>query len=191
MRRSEIQRTTRETVVRVLWDLDVSSPPIVKTGSGFLDHMLEQLWHHSGTTLEVECKGDTHIDLHHSVENIAISMGKALAEAVGNKAGIERYGFYLVAMDEALARCTLDLAGRFHLEYNATFAKDRVGDLEIELVEHFFRSLAENAAMTLHLDLERGTNNHHGVEALFKAFARALAMAIGPARDGAKGIPST
>ena len=167
MRRSEIQRTTRETVVRVLWDLDVSSPPVAKTGSGFLDHMLEQLGHHSGTTLEVECKGDTHIDLHHSVEDIAISMGKALAEAVGDKSGIERYGFYLVAMDEALARCTLDLS------------------------EHFFRSLAENASLTLHLDLERGTNTHHGVEALFKAFARALAMAIGPARSGAKGIPST
>jgi imidazoleglycerol phosphate dehydratase HisB len=153
--------------------------------------MLEQLGHHSGTALEVECKGDRHIDLHHSVEDIAISMGKALREAVGNKAGIERYGFYLVAMDEALARCTLDLSGRFHLEYRAVFAKDRVGDLEIELVEHFFRSLAENAAMTLHLDLERGTNVHHGVEALFKAFARALAMAIGPTRGGAKGIPST
>jgi len=191
MRRSEIHRTTRETKVRVLWDLDISAIPVVRTGSGFLDHMLEQLGHHSGTTLEVECKGDTHIDLHHSVEDIAISMGKALAEAVGDKAGIERYGFYLLAMDEALARCTMDLSGRFHLEYRATFAKDRVGDLEIELVEHFFRSLAENASLTLHLDLERGTNTHHGVEALFKAFARALAMAIGPARNGAKGIPST
>lgn len=191
MRRSEIHRTTRETKVRVLWDLDASSAPLARTGSGFLDHMLEQLGHHSGTALEVECEGDTHIDLHHSVEDIAIAMGKALKEAVGDKAGIERYGFYLVAMDEALARCTLDLSGRFHLEYDAMFAKDRVGDLEIELVEHFFRSLAENAAMTLHLDLERGTNAHHGVEALFKAFARALAMAIGPARSGAKGIPST
>jgi imidazoleglycerol-phosphate dehydratase len=191
MRRSEIIRKTRETEIRVLWDLDRAEAPKVSSGSGFLDHMLEQLGHHSGTTLQVDCKGDVHIDLHHSVEDVAISMGKALREAVGDKAGIERYGFYLVAMDEALARCTLDLSGRFHLEWRAEFAKDRVGDLEIELVEHFFRSLAENAAMTLHLDLERGTSAHHGVEALFKAFARALSMAIGPARNGSKGVPST
>ena len=191
MRRSEIRRDTRETQVLVTWDLDNSSPARCSTGSGFLDHMLEQLGHHSGTTLMVDCKGDVHIDLHHSVEDIAISMGKALKEAVGDKAGIERYGFYLVAMDESLARCTLDLSGRFHLEYRAAFAKDRVGDLETELVEHFFRSLAENSGMTLHLDLERSTNGHHGVEALFKAFARALAMAIGPSRSGSKGVPST
>jgi imidazoleglycerol-phosphate dehydratase/histidinol-phosphatase len=191
MRRSEIERKTRETRVKVVWDLDRPATPKAGTGSGFLDHMLEQLGLHSGTGLEVECAGDTHIDMHHSVEDTAIAMGKALREAVGDKAGIERYGFYQVAMDEALARCALDLSGRFHLEYRANFSKDRVGDLEIELVEHFFRSLAENAGMTLHLDLERGTNAHHGVESMFKAFARALAMAIGPARNGDKGIPST
>jgi imidazoleglycerol phosphate dehydratase HisB len=153
--------------------------------------MLEQLGHHSGTALEVQCQGDVHVDLHHSVEDVAISLGKALREAVGDKAGIERYGFYLVAMDESLARCALDLSGRFHLQYQAAFSTDRVGDLEITLVEHFFRSLAENAGLTLHLDLVRGTDAHHGVEALFKAFARALAMAIGPARNGSKGVPST
>ena len=191
MRRSEIQRTTRETKVRVLWDLDVPGPAKCASGSGFLDHMLEQLGHHSGTSLQVDCSGDVHVDLHHSVEDVAIALGQALKEAIGDKAGIERYGFYLVAMDEALARCALDLSGRFHLEYKADFAKDRVGDLDIELVEHFFGSLAENAGMTLHLDLERGTNAHHGVEALFKAFARALAMALGPSRSGLSGVPST
>ena len=177
--------------MKVVWDLDKPAQPSCRSGSGFLDHMLEQLGHHSGTALEVQCKGDVHVDLHHSVEDVAISLGKALREAVGDKAGIERYGFYLVAMDESLARCTLDLSGRFHLQYSAAFSTDRVGDLEITLVEHFFRSLAENAGMTLHLDLERGTDAHHGVEALFKAFARALAMAIGPARNGSKGVPST
>lgn len=191
MRNAEIDRKTRETDVRVKWNLDAAGAPIAKSGSGFLDHMLEQLGHHSGTTLSVECSGDTHIDLHHSVEDVAITLGKALRDALGDKAGIERYGFYSVAMDEALARCTLDLSGRFHLEYHCPIARESVGDLDIELVEHFFRSLAEHAGMTLHLDLERGHNAHHCVEGLFKAFARALAMAIGPSRIGAKGIPST
>jgi imidazoleglycerol-phosphate dehydratase len=139
----------------------------------------------------VECKGDVHIDLHHSVEDLAISLGKALREAVGDKAGIERYGFYSVAMDEALAHCTLDLSNRFHLEYHCPISKEMVGDLDIELVEHFFRSFAENAGMTLHLRLEQGKNAHHCVEALFKSFARALAMDIGPARNGLTGVPST
>ena len=191
MRSAEIDRKTRETEVHVKWNLDRHDAPHAKSGSGFLDHMLEQLGQHSGTALSVECKGDVQIDLHHSVEDIAISLGKALREAVGDKAGIERYGFYSVAMDEALAHCTLDLSGRFHLEYHCPIEKDSVGDLEIELVEHFFRSVAENAGMTLHLRLEQGKNAHHCVEAMFKSFARALAMAIGPARNGLKGVPST
>jgi len=191
MRTAEISRKTKETDITVRWNLDAAGIPVVKSGSGFLDHMLEQLGHHSGTTLFVECDGDTHIDLHHSVEDIAISLGRALLQALGDKAGIERYGFYSVAMDEALARCTLDLSGRFHLAYACPISRDKVGDLDVELVEHFFHSLAENSKMTLHLDLERGQNAHHCVEALFKAFARALAMSIGPARNGSKDIPST
>ena len=191
MRSAEIHRKTNETDVRVTWNLDRPEAPRAKSGSGFLDHMLEQLGHHSGTALSVECVGDTHIDLHHSIEDLAIALGKALREAVGDKAGIERYGFYSVAMDEALAHCTLDLSGRFHLEYHCPVARESVGDLDLELVEHFFRSLAENAGMTLHLRLERGQNAHHCVEAIFKAFARALAMSIGPARNGSKGVPST
>lgn len=190
MREATATRQTRETRVQASWNLDQAGAPKIRTGSGFLDHMLEQLGAHSGTTLVVDCQGDTHIDLHHSVEDIAIVLGKLLKEALGDKAGIERYGFYMVAMDEALARCALDLSGRFHLEWAVEIARPTVGDLDIELVEHFFRSLAENASMTLHLDLLRHRNAHHAVEGLFKAFARALAMAIGPARSGS-GIPST
>jgi len=190
MREASITRQTRETRVQASWNLDRSGAPAIRTGSGFLDHMLEQLGTHSGTTLAVDCQGDTHIDLHHSVEDIAIVLGKVLKEALGDKTGIERYGFYLVAMDETLARCVLDLSGRFHLEWHAEIAGTKVGDLDLELVEHFFRSLAENASMTLHLDLLRHRNAHHAVEGLFKAFARALSMAIGPSRTGT-GIPST
>lgn len=191
MREASTTRETRETRVEASWNLDRFEAPRISTGSGFLDHMLEQLGTHSGTALSVACKGDTHIDLHHSVEDIAIVLGKLLKEALGNKAGIERYGFYMVAMDETLARCALDLSGRFHLEWGAQIAGTKVGDLDLELVEHFFRSLAENSSMTLHMDLLRHRNAHHAVEGLFKAFAHALAMAIGPSRTGSKSIPST
>lgn len=190
MREAKAVRQTRETLVEASWNLDSPGAPKVRTGSGFLDHMLEQLGTHSGTTLHVDCQGDTHIDLHHSVEDIAIVLGKLLKEAVGDKSGIERYGFYMVAMDEALARCALDLSGRFHLEWAVEISRPVVGDLEVELVEHFFRSLAENASITLHMDLLRHRNAHHAVEGLFKAFARALAMAIGPSRSGLV-MPST
>lgn len=190
MREATTIRETRETRVQASWNLDRSEAPRVSTGSGFLDHMLEQLGTHSGTSLKVECKGDVHVDLHHSVEDIGIVLGKLLKEAVGNKNGIERYGFYMVPMDEALARCALDLSGRFHLEWAVSIPCQKVGDLEIELVEHFFRSLAENASMTLHIDLLRHRNAHHAVEGIFKAFAHALAMAVGPSRWN-QGIPST
>jgi imidazoleglycerol-phosphate dehydratase len=190
MREASTTRETRETRIEASWNLDRSEPASASTGSGFLDHMLEQLGAHSGTALKVSCKGDTHVDLHHSVEDVGIVLGKLLKEALGNKVGIERYGFYMVAMDETLARCALDLSGRFHLEWGASIAAQRVGDLDIELVEHFFRSLAENASMTLHMDLLRHRNAHHAVEGLFKAFARALAMSIGPSRSNL-GLPST
>lgn len=190
MREASITRQTRETKVLASWNLDRAGAPTIRTGSGFLDHMLEQLGAHSGTTLAVECDGDVHIDLHHSVEDIAIVLGRLLKEALGDKSGIERYGFYMVAMDEALARCALDLSGRFHLEWGVEVSRPVVGDLEVELVEHFFRSLAENASMTLHIDLLRHRNAHHAIEGIFKAFARALAMAIGASRSGV-GIPST
>lgn len=190
MREATVHRKTRETDVKVRWNLDRAAAPKVSSGSGFLDHMLDQLGTHGGTDLEVSCVGDTHVDLHHSVEDIGIALGQALRQALGDKAGIERFGFYYAPLDESLARCCLDLSGRFALEYHAHPGRDRIGDLDAELVEHFFHSLAEHGGISLHLDLIRSRNAHHAVECTFKAFARALAMAIGPSR-AVGGVPST
>ena len=190
MRSATITRQTKETKVELTLNLDQPSAGALQTGSGFLDHMLDLLRSHAGIGLSVVCEGDTHIDMHHSAEDIAICLGEALQKALGDKAGIERYGFYYVAMDEALARCCLDLSGRMSFVWNAAIPVSRVGNLDTELVPHFFKSVAENAKMNLHLDLLRGTNSHHCVEALFKSFARALAMAISPSRR-VQGVPST
>jgi imidazoleglycerol-phosphate dehydratase len=190
MRHATLSRQTKETRIDLTLDLDAPVEGPVDTGSGFLDHMLDLFRRHSGIGLTVTCKGDTHIDMHHSAEDIAICLGEALRQALGDKSGIERYGFYYVTMDEALARCCLDLSGRMSFEWNAAIPAPRVGNLDTELVEHFFQSVAENARMNLHLDLLRGTNSHHCVEGLFKAFARALSMAVSPSRRVA-GIPST
>jgi imidazoleglycerol-phosphate dehydratase len=190
MRHATLSRQTKETRIDLTLDLDAPVEGPVDTGSGFLDHMLDLFRRHSGIGLTVTCKGDTHIDMHHSAEDIAICLGEALRQALGDKSGIERYGFYYVTMDEALARCCLDLSGRMSFEWNAAIPAPRVGNLDTELVEHFFQSIAENARMNLHLDLLRGTNSHHCVEGLFKAFARALSMAVSPSRRVA-GIPST
>ncbi len=190
MRKAEVRRKTKETDISLSLDLDQPLDGPVQTGSAFLDHMLDLLRKHAGLGLSVVCNGDTDIDMHHSVEDIAICLGEALGKALGDKQGIERYGFYYVTMDEALARCCLDLSGRIGFVYNAAIPTARIGNLDTELIEHFFRSLAENAKLNLHLDLLRGTNTHHCLEGLFKAFARALAMAISPSRRVA-GIPST
>jgi imidazoleglycerol-phosphate dehydratase len=189
-RKAEISRKTKETDISLSLDLDQDIDGPVDTGSGFLDHMLDLLRKHAGLGLSVVCKGDSHIDMHHSAEDIAICLGEALLKAVGDKKGIERYGFYYVTMDEALARCCLDLSGRIGFVWNAPLPNARIGNLDTELVQHFFRSVAENAKMNLHLDLLRGTNTHHCIEGLFKAFARALAMAISPSLR-VKGVPST
>ena len=189
-RKAEIKRKTKETDISLSLDLDVAFDGTIATGSAFLDHMLDLLRKHSGIGLSVECNGDTDIDMHHSAEDIAICLGEALLKAVGDKQGIERYGFYYVTMDEALARCCLDLSGRIGFVYNAAIPTARIGNLDTELVQHFFQSVAENAKMNLHLDLLRGTNTHHCIEGMFKAFARALAMAISPSRRVA-GVPST
>lgn len=190
MRRATLSRQTKETRIELTLDLDAPVEGPMNTGSGFLDHMLDLFRKHGGFGLSVNCAGDTHIDMHHSAEDIAICLGEALRQALGDKAGIERYGFYYVTMDEALARCCLDLSGRMSFEWNAAIPAPRVGNLDTELVEHFFQSVAENARMNLHLDLLRGSNSHHCVEALFKAFGRALSMAVSPSRRVA-GIPST
>ncbi|WP_412067257.1 imidazoleglycerol-phosphate dehydratase HisB [Rubrivirga sp. IMCC43871] len=190
-RTARVERQTAETSVTVTLALDDPAPTYANaTGVGFLDHMLDLLARHGRLGLTVEADGDLHVDDHHTVEDVGITIGQALAQALGDKAYIARYGTATIPMDEALARAAIDLSGRSHLTFVAAFDRERVGDLSTELVEHFFWSLAEQARMTLHLDVLRGANDHHRIEALFKAFARALRIAV--ARDEAGDrLPST
>jgi imidazoleglycerol-phosphate dehydratase/histidinol-phosphatase len=171
-----VHRRTRETDIRVTVDLDSEAEPRAKTGLGFFDHMLEQLGKHGGFKLDVECTGDLNIDEHHTVEDVALTLGQALRQALGDKRGIQRYGF-LLPMDEADAEVSVDLGGRPYLVFEAKFARDRVGDLPTELVPHFFRSLAETLGAAIHVRV-RGENTHHMVEVSFKAVARALRQAF-------------
>lgn len=189
-RKAELTRKTSETSVNLSLDLDHADRGRIDSGSGFLDHMLDLFQVHSGTTLNIECQGDTQIDMHHSIEDIGIVLGQALADCLGDKKGIERYGFYYVPMDEALARVALDFSGRIGFVWNVPIKNERIGNLELELFKHFFRSVAENARMNLHVELLYGEDHHHIFEAVFKAFARATAMAISPSRRIA-GIPSS
>ncbi|MFZ5661506.1 MAG: bifunctional histidinol-phosphatase/imidazoleglycerol-phosphate dehydratase HisB [Pseudomonadota bacterium] len=181
-----VERRTRETRIVVSIDLDRADDPVVRTGLGFFDHMLEQLGKHGGFALRLECEGDLHIDEHHTVEDCALALGQALREALGDKRGIGRYGFTL-PMDESLASAALDLSGRPYFVFEGGFAREKVGDLPTELVPHFFRSLCETAGLNLHLSVS-GENDHHRVEACFKAVARALRQAI--RREGRE-LPST
>ncbi|HST44175.1 MAG TPA: bifunctional histidinol-phosphatase/imidazoleglycerol-phosphate dehydratase HisB [Luteimonas sp.] len=185
-RQARVQRTTRETRIRVGLDLDRAADPRVATGLQFFDHMLEQIGKHGGIALEVEAEGDLHIDEHHTVEDTGIALGQALREALGDKRGIGRYGFTL-PMDETLASAALDFGGRPYLVFDGAFRRERVGDLPTELVQHFFRSLCDACGLNLHLTVH-GDNDHHKVEACFKAFARALRQAV--ARSGRE-LPST
>jgi imidazoleglycerol-phosphate dehydratase/histidinol-phosphatase len=185
-RAATVHRRTKETDIRVAVDLDSEAEPRAKTGLGFFDHMLEQLGKHGGFKLDVQCAGDLHIDEHHTVEDVALTLGQALKEALGDKRGIERYGF-LLPMDEADAEVSVDLGGRPFLVFEAKFARDRVGDLPTELVPHFFRSLAETLGAAIHVRV-RGENTHHMVEVCFKAVARSLRQAF--KRDGEQ-LPTT
>ncbi|HUQ51601.1 MAG TPA: bifunctional histidinol-phosphatase/imidazoleglycerol-phosphate dehydratase HisB [Gammaproteobacteria bacterium] len=175
-RTAVVHRKTRETDIRVAVDLDSEAEPRAKTNLGFFDHMLEQLGKHGGFKLDVQCTGDLHIDEHHTVEDVALTLGQALREALGDKRGIQRYGF-LLPMDEADAEVSIDLGGRPYLVFEAKFARDRVGDLPTELVPHFFRSLAETLGAAIHIRV-RGDNTHHMVEVSFKAVARVLRQAL-------------
>ncbi|RPI60807.1 MAG: bifunctional histidinol-phosphatase/imidazoleglycerol-phosphate dehydratase HisB, partial [Lysobacterales bacterium] len=175
-RTASVQRRTRETDIRVAVDLDSEADPRAKTGLGFFDHMLEQLGKHGGFKLDVQCAGDLHIDEHHTVEDVALTLGQALREALGDKRGIQRYGF-LLPMDESDAEASVDLGGRPFLVFEAKFGRDLVGDLPTELVPHFFRSLAETLGAAIHVRV-RGENTHHMVEVCFKAVARALRQAF-------------
>ena len=181
-----VERTTRETRIRVRVDLDRAAEPVVATGHGFFDHMLEQLGKHGGFALDLSCAGDLHIDEHHTVEDCALALGSALRQALGDKRGIGRYGFTL-PMDEALASAALDFSGRPYFVFEGRFPRDSVGGLPTELVPHFFRSLCDSAGLNLRLSVQ-GENTHHMVEACFKAVARALRQAI--RREGSE-LPST
>ena len=183
---ARVARNTRETRIEVEIDLDRTAEPQVRTGLGFFDHMLEQLGKHGGFALALRCDGDLHIDEHHTIEDSALALGQALREALGNKRGIGRYGFTL-PMDEALASAALDFSGRPCFEFDGSFQRERVGDVPTELVPHFFRSLCEGAGLNLHLSVD-GDNDHHKVEACFKAVARAMRAAL--RRDGSE-LPST
>jgi imidazoleglycerol-phosphate dehydratase/histidinol-phosphatase len=185
-RAARVVRNTKETQIQVEVDLDRTGEPQVATGLGFFDHMLEQLGKHGGFAMSLRCDGDLHIDEHHTVEDSALALGQALREALGDKRGIGRYGFTL-PMDESLASAALDFSGRPYLVFDGSFARERVGELPTELVPHFFRSLCESAGLNLNLQV-RGDNDHHKVEACFKATARALRQAI--RREGSE-LPST
>lgn len=187
---AEVTRTTKETNVVVRLNLDGSGQYANSTAVGFLDHMLDLFAKHSGFDLTVTCQGDLHVDDHHTVEDVGITLGQALAQAIGDKAYIARYGDALVPMDESLARAVIDLSGRFTLHFDADFTRASVGDLATELVRHFWYSVAEHAACTLHISVLYGANTHHKVEAIFKAAARALSKAVVRSHDHAR-LPST
>ena len=190
VREAEVRRRTKETDVRVRLRLDGTGRSQVSTGVAFLDHMLELFARHGLFDLEVECRGDLEIDDHHSVEDIAICLGQSLSQALGDKAGVARYGMSLVPMDEALCRAVVDLSGRFYLVYEVETGRQTIGNFSVELAEHFWRSFAEAARCNLHLDCLRGRNTHHILEGTFKAAARALRQAV--ERDPrVRGVPST
>jgi imidazoleglycerol-phosphate dehydratase/histidinol-phosphatase len=175
-RRSNVQRKTKETDIAISIDLDREAPIKVSTGLGFFDHMLEQVAKHGGFALELACKGDLHIDEHHTVEDCALALGEALKAALGDKRGIQRYGF-LLPMDEALAQVAIDLSGRPYLVFEGRFGRDQVGQLPTELVPHFFRSLAETLGAAINIKVT-GENTHHMIEACFKGLGRALRQAV-------------
>jgi imidazoleglycerol-phosphate dehydratase len=190
-RRAQITRETTETVIRATIDLDGSGRAEIATGIGFLDHMLTALARHSLMDMTIAARGDLHIDFHHTAEDVGIVIGQALRKALGDKRGIRRYGAALLPMDEALAECAIDISGRPFLAWSVPFARDKVGEMDTELFEEFFRALAVNAGITLHMTLKAGTNAHHVAEACFKAAARALRAATEPDPRAGGAIPST
>lgn len=190
MRTAFVQRNTLETQVSVRVDLDGTGKSRLATGVGFLDHMLDQIARHGLIDLEIEAKGDLHIDAHHTVEDIGITLGQALGQAIGDKKGLRRYGHAYVPLDEALSRVVVDLSGRPGLVFEVPFTRSMIGEFDVDLVREFFQGLVNHAAVTLHIDGLRGDNSHHQAETVFKAFARALRMAVEP-DPRASGVPST
>ena len=190
-RRATVERNTKETRIRVEVDLDGTGRCQVASGIGFFDHMLDQVARHGMLDLVVDAHGDLHIDGHHTIEDIGITFGQALAQAVGDKAGVRRYGHAYVPLDEALSRVVIDLSGRPSLEWNVPFKRAMIGEFDVDLAHEFFQGFANHALVTLHVDNLRGDNAHHQCETVFKAFARALRMAVEPDPRAAGTIPST
>jgi imidazoleglycerol-phosphate dehydratase len=191
MRTAQIERNTKETEIFVEVNLDGTGQYAISTGIGFLDHMIEQFSRHSLIDLTLRIKGDLHVDQHHTAEDSAIAIGQAIGKALGDKAGIVRYGSAYSPMDETLSRVALDISGRPYLVWKAGFTQERLGEMDTELFKHWFHSIADAAELTLHIELLYGENNHHIAESIFKGFARAMrsAVEIDSRKQGA--IPST
>ncbi|MEY3665575.1 MAG: imidazoleglycerol-phosphate dehydratase HisB [Pseudomonadota bacterium] len=191
MRHAEVIRNTAETQIRVSIGLDGTGRQRLASGVPFLDHMLDQIARHGLIDLEIEAKGDLHIDAHHTVEDIGITLGQAFAKALGDKRGICRYGHAYVPLDEALSRVVIDLSGRPGLIWQVEFRRAMIGSFDVDLAHEFFQGFVNHAQVTLHIDNLRGDNAHHQCETIFKAFARALRMAIQPDARAAGLLPST
>jgi imidazoleglycerol-phosphate dehydratase len=191
MRQAQVTRNTLETQIVVELNLDGAGKSTLSTGIGFFDHMLDQVARHAMFDLEIAAKGDLHIDAHHTVEDVGITFGQAFARALGDKRGIRRYGHAYVPLDEALSRVVVDLSGRPGLEYNVSFARSLIGDFDVDLIHEFFQGFVNHAQLTLHVDNIKGNNAHHQAETAFKAFGRALRMAVeaDPRTQGV--VPST
>ncbi|MGA9032079.1 MAG: imidazoleglycerol-phosphate dehydratase HisB [Sulfuricaulis sp.] len=190
-RRAEVARNTKETQITVSVNLDGGGTARIDTGLPFLEHMLEQVARHGLIDIALEAKGDLHIDAHHTVEDIGITLGQAIAKAVGDRKGIRRYGHAYVPLDEALSRVVIDFSGRPGLEYHVDFPRSRVGEFDVDLVHEFFQGFCNHALVTLHVDCLRGKNAHHNAETIFKAFGRALRMALEIDARAADTVPST
>ncbi|SCY50125.1 imidazoleglycerol-phosphate dehydratase HisB [Nitrosospira sp. Nsp13] len=191
MRQAQVTRNTLETQISVKVDLDGTGKAVLDTGVPFLDHMLDQVARHGMIDLEIAAKGDLHIDAHHTVEDIGITLGQALAQAIEDKKGLRRYGHAYVPLDEALSRVVVDFSGRPGLELNIEFARARIGEFDVDLINEFFQGFVNHAMVTLHIDNLSGRNAHHQAETVFKAFGRALRMAMEPDPRAAGIIPST
>ena len=190
-RTAEVTRNTGETQIRVALNLDGTGAQSLKTGVPFLDHMLDQIARHGLIDLQIEAKGDLHIDAHHTVEDVGITLGQAVAKAIGDKKGIRRYGHAYVPLDEALSRVVLDFSGRPGLEFHVPFKRSMIGGFDVDLTHEFFQGFVNHALVSLHIDNLRGENAHHQCETVFKAFGRALRMATELDARSAGTIPST
>jgi len=190
-RRAEVTRNTKETQITLSVDLDGRGAARLQTGIPFLEHMLEQVARHGLIDINLEAKGDLHIDAHHTVEDIGITLGQAIAKAAGDKKGIRRYGHAYVPLDEALSRVVIDFSGRPGMEFHVDFPRSRVGEFDVDLVHEFFQGFCNHALVTLHVDCLRGKNAHHNAETIFKAFGRALRMALEMDPRAPDSIPST